>query len=921
LPKALDTGGLAGFSTDLIMPRNAWKFTADLPRRKSSGRSFTAESLESRLYAGSLTGLPFLLPASPLDSLPETPRLSSPEDTSDKRIHAAATPLRVRFDFRDHEGVRNEITPQQQQQAEDVLQSWQQVLGPGVSFQRDTYSPLDSILNIGVGSLAVAQLQSRPGGVLGLGGGQLISDGGGHAIRGLVWLDSAEDWTSGAETGGVARPDFSRVAAHEVGHVLGLPDSSSGLMSGDWVGAGAGASANTALTASIEQAVASAGLPPAVGGSTSSDEATEAAASSPPTLRSAGGLALSMLQDPQLKAAEVKQLLDRASAVTASDDAIIAVVDRSGRILGVRVEDGVTAPNAQTLAFMVDGAVAKARTAAMFSSGDLQLQSRGPLTSRTVRFISQSTVTQREVQSNPNSSDPTFLGPGFVAPIGVGGHFPPEILHTPPVDLFAIEHTNRDSLIHAGPNGIRENGAGDDLMLSSRFDAQYLPGKSIAVPESWGFASGLAPTQQSRGIATLPGGVPLFRDSDADADEFGDTLVGGLGVFFPGNTGTADFEQGFVPGQSTLERLNAPRVLEAEFIALAAAGGSLGAATFPSPVPEAVVGAIAGVAPVAGLDLPFGNITLVGIELEIVGPTPGIQGVRDLISFSHTLSPGSVNGTDLPVTAGGDLLLDGAAVPDEWLVGPKNGVDITAADVQQIIERGIAAAMKTRAAIRIPVGNRTRMTFAVTDVTGDVVGLYRMTDATVFSLDVAVAKARNTAYFAKPAALQPADQVDGVAAGTAFSNRTFRFLAEPRFPAGVDGSTPHPFSIMNPDRNPNLNPNTAENIGAPVIAADMHDTVLGFDAFNPGRNFQDTSTNLKKQNGIVFFPGSTPIYKDGQLVGGFGVSGDGVDQDDVVTFIAAQDFLPHQNGQVSADETFVDGVRLPFIKFNRVPFG
>jgi uncharacterized protein GlcG (DUF336 family) len=213
------------------------------------------------------------------------------------------------------------------------------------------------------------------------------------------------------------------------------------------------------------------------------------------------------------------------------------------------------------------------------------------------------------------------------------------------------------------------------------------------------------------------------------------------------------------------------------------------------------------------------------------------------------------------------------------------------------------------------------MTFAVTDVTGEVVGLYRMTDATVFSLDVAVAKARNTAYFAKPADLQPADQVPGVAPGTAFSNRTFRFLAEPRFPAGVDGSKPDPYSILNPDRNPNVDPVTAENIGAPVNAADMHDTVLGFDAFNPGRNFQDASTNLKKQNGIVFFPGSTPIYKGGQLVGGFGVSGDGVDQDDVVTFLGAQDFLPHQNGKVSADETFVNGVRLPFIKFNRVPFG
>ena len=896
------------------MFRSSYSFRQRPSRRTPKESLTSAELLEHRLYAGSLTGLPFLLPASPLPEIPasldEVPALPTPSTPS--------TPSTIiRYDFRDAGDVRNEITPAQQQLAEQALQGWQQALGPGFSFQRDVTSPLDSILNIGVGSLDVALLPGHPGGVLGVGGGLSQYDAGQHSIHGLVWLDHTEDWNSG--------PDFLTTVAHETGHALGLPDAQSGLMSGQLQQT---VTADN-IVGAIRQAVATAGLTlpsaAAPGTAATPNTATNAETSTPgetqPSLQSQSGIPLSPLIDPQLKAAEVRQLLDRASAVSASNDAIIAVVDRNGRILGVRVEDGVTAPDNQTLAFMVDGAVAKARTAAMFSNGDPALGSRGPLTSRTIRFISQSTITQREVQSNPNAADPTLQGPGFVAPIGVGGHFPPEILHTPPVDLFAIEHTNRDSLIHAGFNGIRENGGGDDQLLTARFDAQFLPGKSLATPESWGFVSGLAPTQQSRGIATLPGGIPLFRDSDLDADLAGDTLVGGIGVFFPGSTGTADFEQGFVPGQSPLDRLNAPRVLEAEFIALAAAGGSLGAATFTSPVPEAVVGPVAGVAPVPGIDLPFGNITLVGIELEIVGPTPGIQGVRDLINFGHTLSPGAVNGTDLPVNTGGDLQIDGQSVPAEWLVAPKDGVGITAADVQQIIEAGIAAAAKTRAAIRIPVGNRTRMVLAVTDLTGEVVGLYRMTDATVFSLDVAVAKARNTTYYANPVALQPADKVPDVAPGTAFSNRTFRFLAEPRYPAGVEGSKPPVFSTLNPDRNPNINPGTAENIGAPANSADMQDTVLGFDAFNPGRNFQDSSTSLKKQNGIVFFPGSTPIYRNGQLAGGFGVSGDGVDQDDVVTFVGAQGFLPQQHGNTPADQVASDGVRLPFIKFNRVPFG
>ena len=60
-----------------------------------------------------------------------------------------------------------------------------------------------------------------------------------------------------------------------------------------------------------------------------------------------------------LMPAQVDQLLQRASAATASNDAIIAIVDRGGRLLGLRVEGGVdpaiTGNNAN-LIFAVDGA-------------------------------------------------------------------------------------------------------------------------------------------------------------------------------------------------------------------------------------------------------------------------------------------------------------------------------------------------------------------------------------------------------------------------------------------------------------------------------------------------------------------------------------------------------------------------------------
>ena len=270
---------------------------------------------------------------------------------------------------------------------------------------------------------------------------------------------------------------------------------------------------------------------------------------------------------PIITESDVSTLLQRASMATSSNDAIIAIVDRSGRILGVRTEavvDSMYAGREADLVFAIDGAVAKARTAAFFSN------EQAPLTSRTIRFISQSTITQREVESNPDILDPEspLRGPGFVAPIGTGAHFPPVVANTPPVDLFAIEHQSRDSSDHPGMDGIK--GTSDDKNLSWRFDANpdFIPADAKSFlktfPESYGLQSGRLINSQGRGIATLPGGMPLYKKRDDGTL----ALVGGIGVFFPGPKGYASYEQNFVPSsvrgaagpQSNSDRLNAPKV-------------------------------------------------------------------------------------------------------------------------------------------------------------------------------------------------------------------------------------------------------------------------------------------------------------------------------------------------------------------------
>jgi uncharacterized protein GlcG (DUF336 family) len=613
-----------------------------------------------------------------------------------------------------------------------------------------------------------------------------------------------------------------------------------------------------------------------------------------------------------LTEAEVELLLQRAAAATASNDAIIAVVDRGGRPLGIRIESGVDPAitgNTDALVFAVDGALAKARTGAFFGNN------QAPLTSRTIQLISQTTMTQREIESNPSIPDPdsTLRGPGFVAPIGIKGHFPPGVRFTPQVDLFAIEHTNRDSLIHPGPDRIK--GTPDDIVLPSRFnvDPAFIPpnvqADPLFTPESYGFISGIEPDAQARGIATLPGGVPIAKKPVGGKLP---EIVGGIGVFFPGKTGFATEENSQLNNAGFYDPTKRDRSQEAEFMAVSAVGGFFHTAYYVGNKPINGAPALPN-----SFGLVFGRIDLVGISLDLAGGH-GLQGPGNLFRFGKTLGRGNPNdGVNIPVDRMGDTLLNGEPVPDGWLVTPHAGGGLTAEDVVEIVSSGIKEANRVRAAIRLPLDSTAKMVFSVNDKDGNILGLFRMPDATVFSIDVAVAKGRNVAYYADPAELQPQDQLRGVTPGAALTNRTFRYLALPRFPEGIDVYPPGPFSILT-DGGVLHN---GRNDGPPLPAS-AYQSAQGFDAFNPGTNFHDPF-NVANQNGVVFFPGSAPLYKDTngdglkELVGGLGVSGDGVDQDDDVTFVAVKGFEPP--GGLRADQFRVRGVRLPYIKFNRQP--
>jgi len=385
------------------------------------------------------------------------------------------------------------------------------------------------------------------------------------------------------------------------------------------------------------------------------------------------------------------------------------------------------------------------------------------------------------------SSQRTPLGSRTVRAIS-RVNFPEGIPNQPSGPLYGIENTNR----------------GCD------FNVQFLPGQDVPrLLNATGDGYGL-------GMATVPGGVTLFRD--------GETVVGGIGV-----TGLASNDAN-------------------EYAASAGATASGFFVHMPLPDPGAVY--------INGIALPYVKS---GIPAGI-GPASSPGG-------AFQLGP-----------------RDGAPAPEGWLVGPLASVTLAADEVAGIVANAIATANLTRAAIRLPAGTRSKMVIAVGDLDGNILGLYRMSDSTIFSIDVALTKARNVVYFSGPQR-DPRD-LPGVPLGTAVTNRTIGFGSQIYFPSGIWNTRPGPFY--------------------PMYLADS--------AMPCTQGNQPANAN---QSGIVFFPGSAPLYRNGQLVGGLGVSGDGVDQDDFVTAGGAQGY--EAPAAIRADQFVIRGARLPYWKFPRNP--
>ena len=375
--------------------------------------------------------------------------------------------------------------------------------------------------------------------------------------------------------------------------------------------------------------------------------------------------------------------------------------------------------------------------------------------------------------------------------------------------------------------GIENTNRGCALVNSTGFQSQIPPSLALGGGFGPGILTGKADAMDSNPLAVNPGGVPIFYQNVA---------VGGIGVVTSSSDANVAEYAAFIG--STTQR--------------AATSDSFG----PTPTAPGVVF-------IGGIALPF--VTQATLPAGVsAGPVAGAGAFLAAPANSAGQPP------------------EGDLIPP--VGGPLGGLSAT--DVETILDNAEATANVTRAAIRLPIGSRARMVIAVADLDGTIIGLRRMQDSTVFSIDVAASKARNMVYFNSSA--RAAADLNQVPLGTAVTNRTISFGSQPLFPPGINGSNFGPFF----------------NIYLQDLA---NPCTQGMQAGPPNVN----------KSGIVFFPGSAGLYRNGTLAGGLGVSGDGVDQDDYVTSGGTKGFEAPAN--VRADQISISGVRLPYFKFPRNP--
>jgi uncharacterized protein GlcG (DUF336 family) len=420
------------------------------------------------------------------------------------------------------------------------------------------------------------------------------------------------------------------------------------------------------------------------------------------------------------------------------------------------------------------------------------------------------------------------------------------------------------------------------------FGVQFsqLPCSDLAARASDGL---IGPKRSPLGLAADPGGFPLYRNG---------VVVGGIGVIADGSYG---FDSNVLDRDNDLD----------EAIALA---GTVG---FEAPVTIRADRITADGTSLRYTDIEYPQISNVaGASFAatagaLVAVTGYYSGAGLLAGAAYGTEASGVRASTAAEFVNRDafVLSNGAGLNRFPVRGGTDAGDIaaplTATEARAILEEAFIIMSRARAQIRQPLDSRAQVTISLVDTRGQVLGLVRSPDAPIFGIDVSLQKARTANFFSAPFAASDLSAAGGevpqfvgrtrsflgdpnaLTGAFAFSDRANGNLSRPYFPDGEVGQPNGPLSRPIQKFNP-----FSTGLQSALIVGNLAQHLQFVTGQRPDDTPRACTTlpgvaggNPRLANGIQIFPGSVPVYRGGQLVGGIGVSGDGIDQDDMISFL------------------------------------
>jgi uncharacterized protein GlcG (DUF336 family) len=396
-----------------------------------------------------------------------------------------------------------------------------------------------------------------------------------------------------------------------------------------------------------------------------------------------------------------------------------------------------------------------------------------------------------------------------------------------------------------------------------------------------GEVAGVGPRRSPLGLSADPGGFPLYKNG---------RVVGGIGVVVEGSNYALDLNP--INRDDDIEEIiaqagslgfAAPRCIRGDNIT--AGGFNFRYSDSDSRLPRLAAGqAFAGsYVAVAGY---------IDVAAARAGRAYGEAASGYQLQRSGEFA--SRSGMVLVDAGGNNRYAPRASVAPAAGAGGLSQVEVTT-----ILQQALGVANQARAQIRRALNSPAEVTISVVDRSGNVLGLVRTPDAPVFGTDVSLQKARTAAFFSRADAADRLnalgqgayvdDAVDffgpgALSDGVAITARALGNVARPHFPDGIEDRSRGPFSKTIGEWSPfnvglQLDLVRAKVLQSLLATGISQCTSLGGDG---------DAVSLGIDNGIQIFPGAVPIYRDGTVIGAIGISGDGVDQDDMIAALGLE---------------------------------